>query len=210
MSDTIKIWDDDGPDGKTACLEIDQGGNLDLYLRIVGSDWCGKRLVSDGFRASTSGAKCGVVTSCVALLGAIGRGDRAHAKTIAQGIVRDLEHGWSRLPKEPHESRAAALRREPNTDERRLIEDDHGVVTQARAEAFSEAAAVVRGERDGLPVPTIPDRSGWWWCLIDGTWSCLFVHDPTGDGLQVHLGSKVADFKCERWGHRAIEPGGRS
>ena len=110
MSDPIEIWDDDGPDGDTAKMEIDAGGNGDWYLRIIGKDWAGNRLVSDGFRACTSGAKHSVVTSCVALLAAIGRGNRAWALEIARGIVRDLEHGWSRLPNEDDAARRKMLR----------------------------------------------------------------------------------------------------
>lgn len=99
-AEPIVLWDDDGPDGKTARLEIAAGGNGDWYVSIVGEDWAGEPLRSDAFRASTSGAKCDLVTSVVALLAAIGRGDRRHAKSIADGIVMDLDRGWSRLPAE--------------------------------------------------------------------------------------------------------------
>ncbi len=99
-NERIVFWDDDGPDEQTTSIVISAGGNLDWYLSIEGVDWGGRRVVSPGFRASTSGAKCEVVTTVVALLAAIGRGDRAHALVLAANITTDLEGNWSRLPPE--------------------------------------------------------------------------------------------------------------
>lgn len=57
-----------------------------------------------------------------------------------------------------------------------------------------------------IPHEGLPDREGWWWCLRwSGEWEPIFVHSPTGDGLQVYLGEPVSDMPCRRWGPR-LEP----
>jgi hypothetical protein len=51
-------------------------------------------------RASTSGSKCGVITTIVAMLAAIGRGDRRLALDLARNVVISLEQDHYRMPPE--------------------------------------------------------------------------------------------------------------
>lgn len=52
-----------------------------------------------------------------------------------------------------------------------------------------------------------PDREGWWWCEVTpGYWQPLFVHNPTGDGLEVYQRGPITDFQCVRWGERCPSP----
>jgi hypothetical protein len=97
-SEEIVIWDDDGPDGRTTCLVISVGGNGDWYMQIDGRDFDDKPMRSDGFRACTDGAKHPIVTLAVAMLAAIGRGDRQRATSLAASIADGLENGILRVP----------------------------------------------------------------------------------------------------------------
>jgi hypothetical protein len=98
VADDVVIWDDDGPDGRTTSLVLSVGGNGDWYVQIDGRDFDERPVRSDGFRACTDGSKFPVVTLAIAMLAAIGRGDRQRVVSLARSIADGVERGVFRLP----------------------------------------------------------------------------------------------------------------
>ncbi len=96
MMDDAIIHSDDGPIGETAKLVIHPAD--DYYLSVDGFDWGGMRQRSDAVRFCTSGARCYVMTTAIAVLYHMGRGDRERALELARCLVRELEAPHVRLP----------------------------------------------------------------------------------------------------------------